>query len=65
MLTNLAKYLELYTNAEKTNLYDKQEVSMWANDGVGNDMFSTKSNLTREQTYIIMHRMLNDIIIVQ
>jgi len=73
MLTNLAKYLVLDTAAEEAYLSDKFEVSAWAMDavnfvlqnkimhGVGNDMFSPKSNLTREQTYIIMYRMLNDI----
>jgi hypothetical protein len=73
MLTNLAKYLGLYKNADDVYLNDKQSVSPWAMDavnfvlqnnmmqGVGEDMFSPKSNITREQTYIIMYRMLNDI----
>jgi len=72
MLTNLAKYLELYTNTYDQDLSDKEEVSSWAVDavnfvleskimqGVGSDMFSPKTNITREQTYIIMNRMLND-----
>lgn len=73
MLTNLAKYLGLDTDAEEAYLNDKREVSAWALDavdfvlqsktmqGVGNDNFSPKTNITREQIYIIMYRMLNDI----
>lgn len=69
-LTNLSKYLGLNMDAGEVNLKDKSEVSTWANDavnfvlqnkfmhGIGNEMFSTKSNLTKEQTYIIMYRML-------
>lgn len=72
MLTNLSKYLGLDTKAEEVSLNDKSEVSSWANDdtnfvlqskmmqGTGNNMFSPKSKLTREQTYIIMYRILND-----
>jgi len=63
MLTNLAKYLGINTNSEEAYLNYKREVSLWANDavsfvlqnkimqGVGNDMFSPKTNITREQTY--------------
>jgi len=73
MLTNLAKYLGLYTNSYDAYLNDKSEISPWAADavnfvlqnkimqGVGNDNFSPKTNITREQIYIIMYRMLNDI----
>ncbi len=73
MLTNLAKYLGLYKYADDVYLNDKSSVSPWAMDavnfvfqnkmmqGVGNDMFSPKTNITREQTYIIMYRILNDI----
>ena len=72
MLTNLAKYLGINGDAEEVYLSDKSEVSAWAMDavnyvlqnkmmqGVGNDMFSPKTNITREQTYIIMNRLLND-----
>lgn len=73
MLTNLSKYLgRTDTNAAEVKLNDKSEVSTWANDavnfvlqnkimqGVGNEMFSPKSNLTREQTYIIMYRMIGN-----
>jgi N-acetylmuramoyl-L-alanine amidase len=71
MLTNLAKYLGLYKDTDDVYLNDKSSVSSWAMDavnyvlknkmmqGVGNDMFSPKTNITREQTYIIMYRMLN------
>ena len=71
MLTNLAKYLGLNTDADEVKLNDKSKVSEWAIDsvnfvlenkfmqGVGNDMFSPKSNITREQTYIILYRILN------
>lgn len=72
MLTNLARYLGLNIDADEVKLNDKSKVSEWAIDavnfvlqnkfmqGVGNDMFSPKSNITREQTYIIMYRMLNE-----
>lgn len=72
ILTNLSKYLGLNTDAGEANLKDKSEISTWANDavnfvlqnkfvqGIGNEMFSPKSNLTREQTYIIMYRMLKE-----
>ena len=72
MLTNLANYLGLNTDAYEAKLNDKKEVSEWAMDavnfvlknkfmqGVGNDMFSPKSNITREQTYIIIYRILNE-----
>ena len=72
MLTNLANYLGLNTDADEVKLNDKKEVSEWSMDavnfvlknkfmqGVGNDMFSPKSNITREQTYIIMYRILNE-----
>ena len=72
MLTNMAKYLGLNIDADEAKLNDKEEVSEWALDavnfvlqnkfmqGVGNDMFSPKSNITREQTYIIMYRILNE-----
>ncbi len=72
MLTNLAKYLGLNTVSDEVYLNDKKEVSEWAIDavnfvlenkfmqGVGNDMYSPKSNITREQTYIIMYRILNE-----
>ncbi len=73
MLANLSKYIgRLDTNTAEVNLNDKSEISSWANDavkfvlqnkimqGIGNDMFSPKSNLTRQQTYIIMNRMLKD-----
>ncbi|MDD4781120.1 MAG: WG repeat-containing protein [Tissierellia bacterium] len=68
MITNLAKYLGINTNTEEVYLNDKSEVSEWAVDsvnyvlqskfmqGTGNNMFSPKSNITREQTYIIMNR---------
>lgn len=71
MLTNLVKYLGMYEDAEGVYLNDKSELSSWSKDsvkfvmrngiihGVGNNMFSPKSNLTREQTYIIMYRMLH------
>ncbi|MEL7647354.1 MAG: WG repeat-containing protein [Sedimentibacter sp.] len=73
MLTNLSKYLGLYKDSDDVYLNDKSSVSPWAMDavnfvlqnnmmqGVGNDIFSPKTNITREQTYIIMYRMLNDI----
>lgn len=73
MLTNLSKYLGLYKDSDDVYLNDKSYVSPWAMDavnyvlknkmmqGVGEDMFSPKTNITREQTYIIMYRMLNDI----
>ena len=72
MLTNLANYLGLNTDADEVKLNDKKEVSEWSMDavnfvlknkfmqGVGNDMFSPKSNITREQTYIIIYRILNE-----
>lgn len=72
MLTNLSKYLGIDTNSAEFYLNDKSEVSAWASDsvsfvlqikfmqGVGNNMFSPKTNITREQTYIIMYRMLDD-----
>lgn len=72
MLTNLAKYLGLNIDADEAKLNDNKEVSEWAIEavnfvlqnkfmqGVGNDMFSPKSNITREQTYIIMYRILNE-----
>ena len=72
MLTNLSKYLGINTNASEVYLNDKSAVSAWANDavnfvlqnkfmqGVGNDIFSPKTNITREQTYIIMYRILNE-----
>ncbi|HOA20452.1 MAG TPA: S-layer homology domain-containing protein [Sedimentibacter sp.] len=72
MLTNLANYLGMNTDTDEVKLYDKEKVSEWAIDavnfvlknkfmqGVGNDMFSPKSNITREQTYIIMYRILNE-----
>lgn len=71
MLTNLARYLGLCIDAEEANLNDRSEVSVWAGkavnfvlqskfmQGVGNGLFSPKSNITREQTYMIMQRMLN------
>lgn len=72
MLANLAKFLGIKTDTEYMNLIDKSEISSWASDavnfvlqnkfmqGVGNNMFSPKSNITREQTYIIMNRILNN-----
>lgn len=72
MLTNLAEYLGINTDAEEVHLKDKSEVSSWAADavnfvlknnfmqGMGNEIFSPKSNITREQTYIIMYRILNE-----
>lgn len=71
MLTNLARYLGMYTNAQDTQLNDKSEMSSWASDsvnfvpqnkimqGTGNNRFSPKTSITREQTYIIMYRMPN------
>lgn len=71
MLTNLARYLEMYTNVQDIQLNDKSEMSSWASDsvnfvlqnkimqGTGNNSFSPKTSITREQTYIIMYRMLN------
>ena len=74
MLTNLSKYIgRLDTNAVEVDLNDKSEISSWAYDavkfvmlnnimqGIGDDMFSPKTNLTREQTYIILYRMLDNI----
>jgi len=72
MLTNLVKYLGLHKDAYEVYLNDKSSVSPWAMDavnfilqnkmmqGVGEDLFSPKTNITREQTYIIMYRMLNN-----
>jgi len=77
MLANLAKYLGLNTVADEAKLNDKKEVSEWAVDavnfvldnkfmqGVGNDIFSPKSNITREQTYIIICRILNNNMVLQ
>jgi flagellar hook-associated protein 1 FlgK len=76
-LANLAKYLGLNTVADEAKLNDKKEVSEWAVDavnfvldnkfmqGVGNDIFSPKSNITREQTYIIICRILNNNMVLQ
>jgi hypothetical protein len=74
MLANLSKYIGwLDTNTVEANVNDKFEISSWANDavkfvlknnimqGIGNGMFSPKANLTREQTYIILYRMLDNI----
>nr|WP_312576988.1 WG repeat-containing protein [Sedimentibacter sp.] len=70
MLTNLARYMGLDSNSDQVHLNDKRELSKWAYDsvnfvlkcnvmqGMGNDMFSPKSGLTREQAYIIMNRLL-------
>ena len=72
MLTNMAEYLGLNTVADEAKLNDKTEISEWAMDavsfvlknkfmqGMGNGIFSPKSNITREQTYIIMYRILNE-----
>ncbi len=55
MLTNLARYLGMYTNAQDTQLNDKSEMSSWASDsvnfvlqnkimqGTGNNRFSPKT----------------------
>lgn len=74
MLANLSKYIGwLDTNTVEVDLNDKFEISSWANDavkfvlqnnimqGIGNGMFSPKTNLTREQIYIILYRMLDNI----
>ena len=72
MLTNLAKYLGLNTDADEVKLNDKSKASAWAVDavnfvlknkfmqGMGNGIFSPESNITREQTYIIMYRILKN-----
>jgi len=71
MLANLANILGINTDAEEVYLKDKSEVSPWAADavnfvlknnfmqGVSSEIFSPKTNITREQTYIIMYRILN------
>jgi hypothetical protein len=71
MLTNLAKYLGNSTVPEEKYINDKSDISPWARDsvnfvlqneimqGAGYGMFYPKSNLTREQTYIIVYRMLD------
>ncbi|WP_312698970.1 WG repeat-containing protein [Sedimentibacter sp.] len=71
MLTNLAKFMGDKADTEKISLRDKSEISSWASDsvnfvlknefmnGTGNDMFSPKANITREQTYMIMYRIFS------
>lgn len=74
MIVNLLKYLGFEESVpDEINLKDREEISPWSNDaadyvlqnnimlGTGDNMFSPKSNITREQTYIIMFRMLNSL----
>lgn len=73
MLNNLSKYLGNATPPEEKFIRDNSDVSPWAKDsvnfvlqneimqGVGYGMFYPKSNITREQTYIIVYRMLEAI----
>lgn len=70
MLANLSKYLRTYSDAENMYLNDKRDISSWADpsvnyvlknnimQGMGYNRFSPKANLTKEQSYIIMYRML-------
>lgn len=73
MLNNLSKYLGNATPPKEKFIRDNSDVSPWAKDsvnfvlqneimqGVGYGMFYPKSNITREQTYIIVYRMLEAI----
>lgn len=73
MLHNLSKYLGNASSSEEKFIRDKLDVSPWAKDsvnfvlqnrimqGVGYGMFYPKSNITREQTYIIVYRLIEAI----